>query len=190
MRNLIDYEHRYRQLVERLPAIVYRSSVLAGDWHYVSPAIERVLGWTAEEWLAHPAPWGTTIHPDDHAAALLQEERAVESGSLVSEYRLYHRNGSEVWIRDEAVLLEEDGEPQWHGFLTDVTEERTLESGCGSPRSWRRSVSSRAASPTTSTICSSAISGYGSSLWNGRRRWRAAPTTSSRSLRRREGLAT
>jgi PAS domain S-box-containing protein len=123
----IDYEHRYRQLVERLPAIVYRSSVLLGDWHYVSPAIERVLGWTAEEWLAHRAPWGTSIHPDDMSAALEEEERGLERGTLVSEYRLRHRNGTDVWIRDEAVLLEEDGEPQWHGILTDVTDARLLD---------------------------------------------------------------
>ncbi|HEX4929095.1 MAG TPA: ATP-binding protein [Gaiellaceae bacterium] len=128
MRELVDYEHRYRQLVERLPAVVYRSSVLdSGDWHYVSPAIERVLGWTAEEWLAHPAPWGTSIHPDDLAAATEHEERAMESGSLHSEYRMRHKDGSDVWIRDEAVLLEEDGEPQWHGILMNVTDERTLE---------------------------------------------------------------
>ena len=38
-----------------------------------------------------------------------------------------HKDGSEVWIRDEAVLLEEDGEPQWHGILTDFTEQRTLD---------------------------------------------------------------
>ena len=74
-----------------------------------------------------PGAVGDELHPDDLAAAIEQEERAVESGSLVSEYRMRHRDGSEVWIRDEAVLLEEDGEPQWHGILTDVTDERTLE---------------------------------------------------------------
>ena len=123
----VDYEHRYRQLVERLPAVVYRASVFSGDWHYVSPAIERVLGWTVEEWQAHPAPWGTSVHPDDLAAAIEQEERAVQTGTLVSEYRMVHRDGDVVWIRDEAVLLDEEGEPQWHGILTDVTEARTLE---------------------------------------------------------------
>jgi two-component system cell cycle sensor histidine kinase/response regulator CckA len=66
------------------------------------------------------------VHPADLSAALAEEERAVEIGTLVSEYRMLHRNGSEVWIRDEAILVEEDGEPQWHGILTDVTEERLL----------------------------------------------------------------
>ena len=126
MRERVDYEQRYRQLVERLPAIVYRASVLSGDWHYVSTAIERVLGWTAAEWLVHDAPWGTSVHPADLAAAVAHEELALELGMLVSEYRMLHRNGSAVWIRDEATLVEEDGEPQWHGILTDVTEERQL----------------------------------------------------------------
>jgi len=40
---------------------------------------------------------------------------------------MLHKDGSEVWIRDEAVLIEEDGEPQWHGILTDVTDRRMLE---------------------------------------------------------------
>ena len=122
------YAHRYRQLVERLPVIVYRASIRSGDWHYVSPAIERVLGWTPEEWRAHEAPWGTSLLDDDREAALRQEELALETGLLRSEYRLRHKDGGIVWIRDEATLLEEEGEPQWHGILTDVTEQRTLES--------------------------------------------------------------
>jgi PAS domain S-box-containing protein len=122
------YEQRYRQLVERLPVVVYRASVLSGDWHYVSPAIERVLGWTPEEWHAHDAPWGTSLHEDDRDEVLAQEELAVAAGALRSEYRMYRKDDGVVWIRDEAVLLEEDGEPQWHGILTDVTDERALES--------------------------------------------------------------
>jgi two-component system cell cycle sensor histidine kinase/response regulator CckA len=121
------YAQRYRHLVESLPGVVYRASILSGDWHYVSPAIERVLGWTPEEWQAHDAPWGTTLHEDDRTAALRQEEQALETGFLRSEYRLRRKDGAVVWIRDEATLLEENGEPQWHGILTDVTEQRTLE---------------------------------------------------------------
>jgi PAS domain S-box-containing protein len=121
------YAQRYRHLVESLPGVVYRASTLSGDWHYVSPVIERLLGWTPEEWQAHEAPWGTSLHEDDREAALRQEEEALATGFLRSEYRLRRKDGAIVWIRDEATLLEENGEPQWHGILTDVTEQRTLE---------------------------------------------------------------
>ena len=122
------YEQRYRQLVERLPVVVYRASVLSGDWHYVSPAVERVLGWTVEEWHAHDSPWGSSLHEDDRAEALAQEELALAVGALRSEYRFHRKDGRVVWIRDEAVLVDEDGEPQWHGILTDVSDHRALES--------------------------------------------------------------
>ncbi|NUT57039.1 MAG: PAS domain-containing protein, partial [Thermoleophilia bacterium] len=121
------YEQRYRHLVEGLPGVVYRASIRSGDWHYVSPVIERLLGWTPEEWRAHDAPWGTSVHEDDRESALRQEEHALETGFLRSEYRMRRKDGEIVWIRDEATLLEEDGHPQWHGILTDVTEQRTLE---------------------------------------------------------------
>ncbi len=119
---------RFRTLVERLPVVVYRCSVLTGGWHYISPAIESLVGLTAEEWHAHPAPWGTLVHPDDRADAVYEEEQALAYGRpLSSEYRLRRPDGTDVWVRDVAFLVEEDGEPQWHGVFSDVTERRELE---------------------------------------------------------------
>ena len=49
---------KYRVLVEHLPAIVYTSEIgTEGEWLYVSPKIEDILGWTPEEWMAHESPW-------------------------------------------------------------------------------------------------------------------------------------
>ena len=119
---------RYRRLVERLPVVVYRCSILTGSWHYVSPAIEELVGLTPEEWVTHPGPWGAFVHPDDRAVAVAEEERALEHGEpLRSEYRLCRPDGRIVWVRDAAFLVEEDGEPQWHGVITDITERRELE---------------------------------------------------------------
>ena len=119
---------RYRRLVERLPVVVYRCSILTGSWHYVSPAIKELVGLTPAQWIAHPGPWGAFVHPDDRAAAVAEEELALERHEpLVSEYRLCRTDGSVVWVRDDAFLVEEDGEPQWHGVITDVTERRELE---------------------------------------------------------------
>jgi len=46
-------EDRYRTLVERLPAITYVAELGAdGPWHYVSPQIESMLGYSPQEgWL-------------------------------------------------------------------------------------------------------------------------------------------
>src|ERR1700723_44271 len=68
-------EARYRTLVEHLPAITYIAELGAdGPWHYVSPQIEAMLGFSATEWLSDPMNWMNHIHPDDREIALAAEK--------------------------------------------------------------------------------------------------------------------
>jgi diguanylate cyclase (GGDEF)-like protein/PAS domain S-box-containing protein len=122
----------YRRLVERLPAIVYSCEMgEKGRWHYVSPQIEEILGYSPEEWMADSGLWAERLHPDDRQRALEQETRKVgeESGPTPPvDYRMITRDGEVVWILDEAVL-EPDGRgtPIWHGVLYDITERKIAE---------------------------------------------------------------
>jgi len=126
-------EEDYRLLVEQVPAVVYIAEPGAtGRWHYVSPQIEAMLGFTVEEWTADPGMWLQRLHPDDHARALAEEERIIGSGgehNIYSDtYRLLHRNGATVWVRDDAMMLRDrEGRATWQGVLVDVTREKLLE---------------------------------------------------------------
>src|SRR3954454_10552823 len=61
-----DLEPRFQELVAQLPAIVYMwEAGPDGKCYSVSPAIEPVLGYAPEEWLAYPGLWVRRIHPDD-----------------------------------------------------------------------------------------------------------------------------
>ncbi|HET9906360.1 MAG TPA: PAS domain S-box protein, partial [Anaerolineales bacterium] len=74
-------EAKYRALVERLPAVVYTSDLgTTGAWHYVSPQIESLLGFTPEEWIADPGLWYQRVHVDDRERQETLEEQALESG--------------------------------------------------------------------------------------------------------------
>lgn len=124
-------EAKYRNLVETLPAIVYLGEYGdQGDWLYISPRLEHVLGYTPREWLAHPAPMGTFTHPDDLAAARAAEEESLASGEPYrAEYRMRAKDGRWVWIRDEAsVVRDVDGRPLFmQGIMYDITERRQAE---------------------------------------------------------------
>lgn len=125
-------EEGYRLLVERVPAVVYAAEPgPMGCWDYVSPQIEGMLGFTAHEWLAEPGAWMRQLDPRDHAAVLEHERAIVENRSAIEStdtYRLRHRDGTTVWVRDDATLLwGADGRAVFHGVLVDVTREKQLE---------------------------------------------------------------
>jgi diguanylate cyclase (GGDEF)-like protein/PAS domain S-box-containing protein len=123
-----EAERRYRTLVERLPVVTYSAELgPAGRWTYVSPQIEDMTGYTAEEWMADPELWFRRLHPSDRedverAEALV----ARDGGRLDIEYRLLGRNGDVVWVRDEGVTTPaRDGAPGLvEGVLVDITEQR------------------------------------------------------------------
>jgi diguanylate cyclase (GGDEF)-like protein/PAS domain S-box-containing protein len=118
------------ELLERIPAIVYIADTGgAARWHYVSPQIEQILGYSPEEWCADAGLWAARLHPDDRARVLADEDtcRTATISSAAAEYRLLHRDGRIVWIRDDARLVKADGALRWHGVLSDVTDRKQVE---------------------------------------------------------------
>jgi diguanylate cyclase (GGDEF)-like protein/PAS domain S-box-containing protein len=121
----------YRRLVERLPVIVYTSEIGEhGEWHYVSPQVEEILGYSAEELKADPRLWARLLHPEDRERALANETEIYlgDRNTRPVEYRMCTRKGGVVWMLDEAVLeADEKGVPVWHGVLYDITERKKAE---------------------------------------------------------------
>lgn len=128
---MAESEAKYRALVEQLPAVVYLGEYGEdGEWLYISPRLEHVLGYTPEEWLAHPAPMGTFTHPDDLPAARAAEEESFRTGKPYrAEYRMRAKDGRWVWILDEAaVVRDEHGNPLFlQGIMYDITERKAAE---------------------------------------------------------------
>jgi diguanylate cyclase (GGDEF)-like protein/PAS domain S-box-containing protein len=119
-------------LPERVPAILYIAD--AGDdgrWHYVSPQVQEILGFTPEQWCADPGMWARRLHPDDTERVLAEEEDFAEGSATLpspTEYRLLHRDGHPVWVRDDAVLRAgPDGVTRWHGVMSDITKQKEAE---------------------------------------------------------------
>jgi diguanylate cyclase (GGDEF)-like protein/PAS domain S-box-containing protein len=121
-------ELQARALVERLPAIVYVSDPgIDGAWHYASAQAETILGFAPEEWLADPHLWAKQVHPDDRERVFARERQLDEPGAP-EEYRMLHRDGRTVWVRDHAALLSDElGQLRWHGVLSDITDRKLAE---------------------------------------------------------------
>lgn len=127
---------RYRSLVERVPGVVWLNEVDRDDptvtrCIYIAPQLEDLLGRTPEEWMADVDLWQHVIHPDDRARVLEINDHADETGAMSLEYRAIHRDGSIVWIHDEAVLhpADGDGPAYWQGVMVDITAQRVADQG-------------------------------------------------------------
>src|SRR5205823_6166773 len=102
----------YRELLESIPAVSYVAELSSScDWHFVSPQIEELTGYTVDEWLADPGLWFRLVHPEDREAVLTAEEAVEREGlPFACEYRLVHRSGGDRWVRDDAVVrMDADG---------------------------------------------------------------------------------
>jgi PAS domain S-box-containing protein len=124
-------EERHRALVERIPAVVY-AEALDGDVDrlYLSPQVQAIVGYTAEQWKAAPGFWKSHIHPEDLSSVLGINAEADRSGEpYVAEYRFRRPDGTYIWLHDEAVqVYGESGEALfWQGVLFDITERKHAE---------------------------------------------------------------
>jgi diguanylate cyclase (GGDEF)-like protein/PAS domain S-box-containing protein len=120
----------YPPLLERVPAVIYIADTGEhGRWHYVSPQIEAVLGYSPAHWCANPRLWAERLHAEDREQILKREaSSAGDGGAGAQEYRMLHRDGRVVWIRDDAQLVaDHDGELRWHGVISDITERKHVE---------------------------------------------------------------
>ncbi|MGZ6545812.1 MAG: PAS domain-containing protein, partial [Actinomycetota bacterium] len=134
-RLLSDAERRYRALVEQIPAITYVDECRDVDEHrvptvYISPQVETILGYSPEEWQTDTGLWTRLIHPDDRERVTEADRRHYATGEpLAIELRVFAKDGSLRWIRDEAIVLRDDaGRPRWsQGILLDITERKVAE---------------------------------------------------------------
>ena len=121
-------EERYRALVEQLPVAVYREAYGKENLHiYLSPQIEKILGYTLAELNAKPELWNTAIHPEDRAQVIRESKRTDQTlEPYQMEYRVTRKDGALIWLQDQAVVIyDENGLPQyWQGLLTDITERK------------------------------------------------------------------
>ena len=132
-RELRVAEARFRRLVEDMPAVVYTWEPPENDVPrlYVSPGIERTLGYTPEEWTTTPGLWLSRVHPQDRERVRAASVHSGETGEpFDQEYRYLAKDGRVVWVIDRATLLRRDESGSldlFQGVMVDVTARKEAE---------------------------------------------------------------
>ena len=122
-------EAKYRMLVEQVAAISYIAELgIHGEWLYVSPQVETMFGFSAEEWLIDSTAWTQHVHPEDHKVVEAAEEASKRGERFQAEYRVVRKDGRVIWVSDTAVVVAgSDAHPLMEGIIVDITERKQLE---------------------------------------------------------------
>ncbi len=127
-----EAELRYRTLLEEVPGVVYVDAAGPGgaEPQYISPEIERVLGYAAEDWLTKPRFFvDHVLHPDDRERILAEIAETNEGRRVQSEYRCIARDGRVLWFYDDSVpQFDQNGNVvATRGFMLDITDRKHAE---------------------------------------------------------------
>jgi two-component system, cell cycle sensor histidine kinase and response regulator CckA len=122
----------FRELIENLPLVTYVDDGPGGGTErtvYVSPQIEAMLGYSAEEWLDDPDLFLRVLHPDDRDR--MQAERASQSDRDTSRvFRVVARDGRVYTVQSERVVVRDgQGAARYtQGFWVDISDRVRIES--------------------------------------------------------------
>ncbi len=121
-------QQHFRDIVNTTDGIVWEADARTFDFTFVSKQAERLLGYTADEWL-QPGFWVRHLHPLDKEWA--PEYCQSRTRNLVAhdfEYRFIAGDGRTVWLHDVVTVIEENGAPRWlRGIMVDITRRRQAE---------------------------------------------------------------
>jgi PAS domain S-box-containing protein len=105
-----DERRRLRELVSSIPGVVWEAwgEPDAGSQriNFVSDHVEKMLGYTVEEWLATPNFWLSIVHPEDRERAAGEARRKFESEEGgTSQFRWVRKDGRVIHVESHSVAV-------------------------------------------------------------------------------------
>lgn len=122
-------EARYRELVEQIDEVIFRFTIPQGRVEYISPSVERMLGYPAAQLLGAPILLSDLLHPDD-LGRIAEHSAALARGIIRPqyEYRVIDAAGNERWIQQSNTGISVDGRLiAVEGVCRDVTAQKQAE---------------------------------------------------------------
>ncbi len=121
-------------VVSNLPGLVWESRLSTDGKSrvetYVSQQVERMLGYTVEEWMADPRFWLSIMPEDDQSEALQRCDEIFESGKTgVIQFRWQTKDGRVLWVEEHlSTIFDENHRPVGlRGVTLDISERKLAE---------------------------------------------------------------
>jgi PAS domain S-box-containing protein len=126
---LQEMHTRLNEIATQVPGVVYQYELRpdgSSCFPYASEGIRKIYRVSPEEVRNDAAAVFSILHPDDYNAVVQSiQSSARDLTPWRHEYRVRFPDGEVRWLYGNAIpSLHAGGSIQWHGFITDETEER------------------------------------------------------------------
>jgi len=125
---LQDNKKRLKSIFDTLDVAIW-SHDLKTDTLLITSGIEKLYGYSSEEFYKDSSLWKKVIHPDDHHILTQRESGFLRGESVTSIYRIIRPDGEVRWIQDRGipVLDEHGGFVDFTSVLFDITDRQESE---------------------------------------------------------------
>lgn len=127
------HQRRLNNILASIPCVVWESAIEPGGGvpsaTFVNGYVEKMLGYTIEDWLSTPDFWFSTLHPEDRKLINQGPPELFPDGRARNELRWISRDHGVVWTDNQIVVVkDETGKPVGlRGVTTDITERKRME---------------------------------------------------------------
>jgi PAS domain S-box-containing protein len=121
-------EEKYRSLITNIPDVTWTCDS-QGRRVFISPNVEKVLGYTPAEIYRNPQHWFESLHPDDEIHVRASYHALIIQNAVFDvNYRVKNKAGEWRWLHERAVAsYEKDGVWYADGVFSDITLQRNVE---------------------------------------------------------------
>lgn len=119
----------FNKLFTNINEVLFSVDMVSYRLIRMSPACEKLYGYTAEEFLTQHDLWQRTIHPEDLHISYSQVDTLNKGQQVFNQYRIIHKDGSIRWIENKVIpTLDENGKLiRLDGLSNDITLKRESE---------------------------------------------------------------
>jgi len=146
---LRESEERLRLITHTIDEIFYIYDAEKGIATYLSPAFERIWGFSPEQALNQETPYINPVHPEDREK-VMHWGPMTQTGQPVSyEYRIIRADGSirHIWDRGYPIASKDGKVTLYVGTGLDVTEWRQAEQALRESKEYLNEIINRIADP-------------------------------------------
>ena len=125
---------RLNDIIESIPGVVWETQI-AGNiadmkYGFVSDYIEKMTGYTPQEFLSAPDFWLKSIYPEDKERTIRKTYEFLKGrGESFMECRFIKKGGGIIWVETQMKIVKNDARDliKLTGITIDVTERKLTE---------------------------------------------------------------